>query len=192
MKYACGALLVALSLLLPATAHAQPTIWGGLPTGPYAVGYRSEYVRDASRSFFPEKDFKGRRQPGDRRRPVPLRIWFPARAGTGAAMVYSDYLTVKAGNGGLEGFAKLYASRNAVVHKVMASKYGGDLGNGWERIAATPVHSRLGAQPLAGRFPIIVYGGGAYNSVDENVVLLEYLASTGSSSLPFPPSIGGP
>lgn len=39
MKHVCGAVLVALGLLLPAATNAQPSIWGALEDGPYAVGY---------------------------------------------------------------------------------------------------------------------------------------------------------
>lgn len=175
-----GLALLVVCLMSPAASMAaQPKIWGALQPGPYSVGYRSELHRDPTRSFFPEKDFKGRILPGDTRRPVPIRIWFPGRTGTGSAMKYADYVEVSAGKEGLEEFARLYASRNQATHKALAEKYASQRPKALDQVMASPVLARLGGEPRAGRFPIIGYAGGAYNPVDENVILLEYLASHG-------------
>lgn len=176
--------LTVLSLALAATggsvAVAQAPA-STLPTGErHAVGYVASYVRDATRTFFPERDFRGRPLGEDRRRPVPLRIWYPAVAGTGRPMRYADYLSIPADSTGMRAVEATYAHRNRSVHEFALRTYAPGSDPSWlRRLYASRVAVRLSATPAVGSFPVILFGGGASHSVDENVVLWEHLASRG-------------
>ena len=52
-----------------ATASGRVHLWLPVPTGPYAVGVRSEYVSDPSRID----------ETTGRARELPIRVWYPAK-----------------------------------------------------------------------------------------------------------------
>jgi len=54
-------------------------------TGPHAVGFRVDGVRDASRLLDGVP------------RPIQIAVWYPAAADGGPALAYADYVALQAG-----------------------------------------------------------------------------------------------
>ncbi|HEV2734599.1 MAG TPA: dienelactone hydrolase family protein [Longimicrobiaceae bacterium] len=200
-------LALAPSLAPHLDAQAAPAYWGDLRPGPHAVGYRLDYVRDPSRTA-------GLPPLGDRRqaaplrlgpeqeRVFPLRIWYPAAAGTGGATVrYGEYLGTRPDSGTAPAVADSLHARTMDLVRFAARWYAAPTGAGRapvapgdtaglaERLLASPAYAVRGPRPASGAFPVVVFAGGASHSEDENVVLWEYLASHGYVVAAFP-SVG--
>jgi dienelactone hydrolase len=132
---------------------------------------------------------------------LPVRLWYPA-AGTArgrATMRYREYLDVRAEAGGpTPAVAHALQERTLGLVQFTARRYARALGGAVvahdtaglvERLLATPRPVVRGAPAAPGPFPVVVFGGGAYHSVDENVTLWEHLASRGYVVAAFP-SVG--
>lgn len=164
---------------LPHASPAQsPPLWGDLKPGPYRVGYRAMYLFDRSRVFSPEFGFDGKPVQGDRDRPLQVRIWYPAQAPREAErMPYGDYLSVPA-DGVPANVVEGLRDRTLFLHRYSIRKY--SLPEGlFERLVTMRTAAVKEAAPAQGRFPVVIYGGGAEHSTEENTVLWEYLASHG-------------
>ena len=173
-------LLILLAWLLGAapTAAAAPQAWVGLPPGPHAVGYRGNWEMDSSRTYFPEATFEGRRLEGDRRRPVAVRIWYPAQRTAARPLTYGDYRNLPAATPRLRALAQDWDAANKGIHDYAVRKFTGSP-EMLARLFASRMLAVKDAPPLPGRFPVVVYAGGANFSLDENPVLWEHLASHG-------------
>ena len=75
------------AFLLTIAAFGQnpdPLFWGGLKPGPYAIGYRSYFEFDSTRSFGASGSV----------RPVLVNMWYPAEAVGSDRLRYRDYLNI--------------------------------------------------------------------------------------------------
>ncbi|HEX8151668.1 MAG TPA: hypothetical protein VF698_01025, partial [Thermoanaerobaculia bacterium] len=99
------------------------------------VGYRRAMVTDSTR-------FAGREP-----RQVLIQFWYPAVAGSGKSMKHGDYL---------EGIPAPLAHRE--IHAYAQQKYGATT-----TLDALPANVRRDATPKSGRFPVVLYAGGAFN-----------------------------
>jgi len=155
-------------------------LWGSLKPGPHAVGYRASYEFDRTRVLTPARDYRGRAVVGDRDRPVLVRLWYPARVTRAAKrMPYGAYLSVPSAGVPAE-VVEAWERRTLGIHRHSAGKYAPQSQEGLlERLKALPTAVVEGAEPAPGRFPVVVYAGGAFHSTEENTVLCEYLASHG-------------
>ena len=142
------------------------------------MGYRASYEIDASRTFFPETEGQGAAM-ADRRRPVPVRIWYPAKPSRAKPITLGGVGPIDAAAPRLKALDKEWAQRNAGIHAYAARMYGSTESGRLERLLASPMRAVRNAPPLAGRFPLVVYGGGAGFAADENALLWEHLASHG-------------
>lgn len=91
------ALLVALLCCARLQAESAPF---SLPSGPYAVGFRSVDLRDDTRIYGAAFTAGGLENIQERARPIQTSIWYPAVQGSGAAMRYADYLELGAHQNG--------------------------------------------------------------------------------------------
>lgn len=155
-------------------------LWGRLRPGRYAVGYRAAFHFDRSRVLTPPRDQHGRAVGGDRDRPILVRVWYPARHARGARLMpYGEYLSVPS-SGVPADVVKAWERRTLDIHRYSAGKYAPQGLTGLiERLMTLPTAVARGAAPAPGRFPVVVYAGGAFHSTEENTVLWEYLASHG-------------
>lgn len=184
-----------------ASAQGNP-LWGNLKAGKYAVGYRAMYKYDHSRVFMPERNYEGKLNTSERSRPLHIQIFYPAMPSAKAAgMTYGEYLDLKSDTPAATTVSESLRFRNHAVHNYFLDLYLKEQKNGlYEKLLklqAAAVRNALGAK---GKYPIIIFAGGASHSTDENVVLWEYLAShgyivgfipaTGTSSADFRPSSG--
>jgi hypothetical protein len=82
-------ILIVLIFLLASGAlaqHRDGEFWGGLPSGPFASGFRLIEASDASRSF-PSEDGAGFVA-----RPIRVYVWYPAARTSSAPMRFDDYV----------------------------------------------------------------------------------------------------
>ncbi len=169
------------SLLFAVQVISGPGYWDGLTPGTHTVGFSQRWVIDSTRRLPYGQQY------GLTYRPVLLNVWYPTTAAAGTRMPYDDYfagaLRVARGSP-----AAAYASALVDVERRIA----------WRELAKTPrdstppelrqrIESLFAARSLAirdapfpeGAFPVVVYTQGAQSSMDDNVVLCEYLASRG-------------
>ena len=84
-------LLVTLVLALPFDANAQlpkeaagarpesvPPLWGTLHTGNHAVGFRTIFRYDNSRTWKTTRHYDGTFTPDLKGRPIQINVWYPA------------------------------------------------------------------------------------------------------------------
>ena len=133
----------------------------------YDVGYAARLAVDSSRSY--PSDVRGR--------PVFVQFWYPtATRGTVTYQELIDAPVIADSNAVTEALRQ----RTLGIHAYVIGKYFvRDSAGLFARVAATRIAAARDAQPLPGRFPIVVYGAGAYNSTEENVTLWRTLASHG-------------
>src|SRR3569833_1456789 len=73
------------------TASAQ-NIYGQLPVGKYAVGFKIITLIDSTRTSSPEYNYIGEKIPGDRLKKVTMHLWYPAQDEQGSRrLAYGDY-----------------------------------------------------------------------------------------------------
>lgn len=184
-----------------------PAYWGDLRPGPHPVGYRLDYVQDASRTAAlpPRGDTLAAaplRRGAEAERVLPLRIWYPAAPGARREPVrYGEYLATRPDTGAAPAIADSLRARTMGLVRFAARWYAAPTGSGRTpvapgdtaglaaRLLALPAYAVRGARPAPGAFPVVVFAGGASHSEDENVVLWEYLASHGYVVAAFP-SVG--
>lgn len=171
--------LLMLATLRPALA---PSYWGGLTPGPRAVGFTQRWVVDSTRRLSLGETH------GLRMRPVLLNLWYPVTRASGSQMPYSDYF---------EGALRAAATDSALADYARALiSYSREVA--WRELAGAirastpaPLRERIDSlfrarsvayrdAPLpSGTLPVVVYTQGTQSSLDDNVVLCEYLASLG-------------
>jgi hypothetical protein len=72
-----------------------PPLWGALPPGPHAVGFRSLWELDYGRAYNTRFDDNTSYAPGKAPRPILINTWYPARAADGRRpMRHRDYLPI--------------------------------------------------------------------------------------------------
>ncbi|HEX7419428.1 MAG TPA: alpha/beta fold hydrolase [Thermoanaerobaculia bacterium] len=163
-------ILIAVMSATPAFAidGAPALLWGQLEAGPYAVGYRTMYERDAMRPWS-----------GGRGRPIRIALWYPAAPGAASdTMRYVDYLHYD----GPEDFHDIDEPLDANDRQSWIKDLTDVAPNGGEiaaRLFATRTAAHRDAAPAAGRFPLLLYCAGAGGRGDSNAELGEYLASHG-------------
>lgn len=146
---------LALAAWGPALAADPPRspFWGQLERGGFGVGVTVIDERDTSRKAFAPDDGKGR--------PIRIVTWHPAASGSGERLTLRRY--VQMGSQGVDAFSKepLSLGKPPVL---------------WNATLDTPLFAELGARPMHGRFPLVVF---LHASPWSASVMSEYLASNG-------------
>src|SRR5262245_58214627 len=108
------ALVALLVLGWPGLAAAQsPPLWGTLPPGPHAVGFRSAWQLDYSRRYNITFDDKTTYAPGKAPRPILVNLWYPATVADDARrMPHRDYPNVRSDDPLLARFSVKLAEYN--------------------------------------------------------------------------------
>lgn len=160
--------LMGASLISTAAANSVGFVFTNAP-GPYAVGLKVVDQYDYSRTFRPRTDRLGKPYTGTRARPIQTLIWYPATSGTEKPMTVGDYvrLTLTETN---------FSAHQGNDAPPLYHKWVSLLGN---VKMADSMWARRGAEPVAGRFPLVVYAPSDSSVAWENADLCEYLASHG-------------
>lgn len=167
--------------VLFASQGAVPSYWGDLTPGPFQVGVTQRWVVDSTRRL-PDGG------PDLPYRPVLLNLWYPTAEGRGAPFPYHDYFDGAIRAAGASPGLSAYAPRLVAYQRDIA----------WRELAGAPrdetpprlrarIEAFLRAPSAAyrdaalpqGTIPVVVYTQGSQSSMDDNVVLCEYLASRG-------------
>ena len=180
------------TLCVAASANAQtPLLWGGLKTGPHAVGFRLQYKLDQSREYDPEFVIDTTRLPVHRPRPIMIGIWYPAQKTNASRMTYRQYLDISPGPGSLAPFASRLGSamRNVVGNETTGRKPRAMTPaetRAFEQLLSTKTFAVKNAPAASGKFPVILYHPGTGGTYEDNSALFEYLASHGYIVLSSP------
>ena len=156
-------------LVLTGTSGPQPpTDWRPLPVGPQPVGFRIENVVDSTRP---------RGSPPAPRR-IQLATWYPAMAAGARRLTYRDYVAfASAETTSTAGIAtSVTPSEESLIAVFTGKGVPGATVRAW--LDAKMVATR-DAAPAAGRYPLVVIAQGNGESLNDQAVLAEYLASHG-------------
>jgi dienelactone hydrolase len=177
---------VAVLLLASGSAIAEgPPLWGGLAPGPFAVGFRSTWELDPSRTYNFTFADKTKYAEGKAPRPILVNLWYPAeRTADARAMPHGGYFEIPGGDAGLAKLAGALADyERGVVAQELLGKPPSELDEPGrkllDRLWATPTACLREARPLDRKGAVVVYHCGAGSSFEDNAVLCEYLASHG-------------
>lgn len=177
-------LLPLLPLSTPVSFGAEPApLWAGLKPGPHAVGFRSVWEFDHSRSFHMTFADKTAYALGKAPRPILINIWYPTTATT-RRMPHRDYLKIQSDDPKLAKFSVGLAEYNGdrlsqEVMRVPSAKLNDREKAALEQFLDTPTACVRDAAPARGPFPLVIYHAGAGSSFEDNSVLCEFLASRG-------------
>jgi dienelactone hydrolase len=168
---------LAFVLLLGAVSCVQAEAgFAGLKQGPHAVGFRLVQQYDHSRTYKGKIDLvSGTPSAGERARPIQTLVWYPAQAG-GAPVSYEDYVRTEAsddefGRGDAQVAAYMAGRLKDLVARVGPAQARATLGQ--------PMWAMRGANPKAGKYPVVIYAPGGGGPAHEAADLGEYLASNG-------------
>lgn len=141
------------------------------PMGQYTVGFRLVEQYDTSRTFAYRPSGDSRIEP-KRARPLQTLIWYPARGPKGREQTFRDYveLTVRE--------VDFDAPRPKPDDVLM--------GNAFKPHYDEHLQTYASADPVTGRFPVVVYAPSSSSFSWENVDLCRYLASHGYVVLASP------
>ncbi len=177
MKNLYVAVLSVLSLALAGGAPIQAQqkshtpFWGSLSAGPYAVGFRTIYEFDRTRTWRVTRGYGKPFAPDLSGRPIRVSVWYPAiRDARSRQVRFDDYVNP----GGPKEFAEL----NTILEQ--REKVSSSYHDHWSDVLQTPVNAYANATPARGRFPLVLYAGGLNSTSTTTVfVLAEFLASHG-------------
>ena len=177
---------IAVLLLDVRQAGAEaPPLWGGLEPGPYAVGFRTAWELDSSRTY--NMKFADKTMYADVKapRPILINIWYPAeRPADARMMLHGGYFEITSGDPRLGKFAATLADyERRVVRKELLGTSADAVGEREKRLLdrlwGTPTACIRNARPLDRKGPVVIYHCGAQSSFEDNSLLCEFLASHG-------------
>ncbi|HVL09187.1 MAG TPA: dienelactone hydrolase family protein [Burkholderiaceae bacterium] len=144
--------------------------------GPYGVGLQVVKQYDYSRTFKSSIDpLTGDVVQGERSRPMQTLIWYPAQP-TAQKLAYGDYVHARVTELQFDLSEGRKAQAVAKGEQALSNRLGAEQARA---VLTTPMRASLDAQPVAGRFPLVIYAPGAGGAADENADLFEHLASHG-------------
>lgn len=179
------------------SAQTLPEYWGNLQSGNYAVGFKSICVYDTTRKYdLTCGDTTVLLKNKNAGRPILMNIWYPAVKDNTPALKVKDFFDFPTNENTQYFFSKLhdFQYKNSKLYAVEQnikkndfSQEGDTSLSGRDRkrtiIFENYIHantiSHRNAVTLEGDFPIIIYHQGLGGTIDENYLLLEYLASHG-------------
>lgn len=168
----CGTLL--LCLVLPYQVCAASPIVASV--GPHQVGLRVIQQYDRARAFKPKVDpVTGSATQGERARPLQTLVWYPARSSP-RKLAYADYVSTRQTE---QQFEVTDASRvQFLAHKMKTLSDRIGVEQARAALDASSLAS-FNAEPVPGRFPVVIYATGRGGTADDNADLCEFLASHG-------------
>lgn len=150
--------------LVPRTANAATAapspLWGGLESGPHAVGFQVLERRDPSRPYRYPFDLEGKPRAVDIARPLQIGVWYPAQAGTGAAMRLADYVALMGAEQDFTLPAAERARRGEGAYFAFEVARPANAEQRAQLLAFTTAAHR-DAKPATGKFPVILWSLGS-------------------------------
>ena len=146
---------------------------GDFRAGNYAVGFRTIFHSDRSRTWKSTRSYDGTFSPDLKGRPIQLNVWYPAAPDASSSrMRFVDYVD----QGAPQEFAELNAimkqrSRDDASSSVPRDEI--------PRLESAEMNAYRNAPSAKGNFPVVLYFGGLNAPINSNVIMAEYLASHG-------------
>lgn len=183
--------------LLILNGQTLPKYWGNLKCGKYTVGFKSICVFDTTRKYVLScGDTSIAKQNKESGRPILINMWYPAIKAKTSTLKIKEFFDFPSSEGTnvffkkLNNFqfknSKLYAVDENIRKKDFASTADTSIAERerkrnliFEKYLHSPTISHRNAELIEGIFPIIIYHQGLGGTIDENYLLLEYLASNG-------------
>jgi tetratricopeptide (TPR) repeat protein len=166
--------LIALLFLLftTSTVFSQTTFFDKIKPGPHPVGFQTTYQYDYSRSYQPKYNYDGQPEAENPARLMQIAVWYPAStAPSDKHMKLEEYLQLSYQE---DSPAPLSEDiKNQLAKELEAYQFEG------KKVGSLKTLAFKEAQPLSGKFPVILYAPSLSASVAENFILCEYLASHG-------------
>ena len=152
----------------------QTPLWGNLSAGPYAVGFRTVYQFDNTRTWRTTRGYEKPFAPDLKGRPIRVSVWYPAiRAARSRQMRFEEYVKPV----GPKEFAELNNILELREKLLSGFRLPADR---WSDLMATTVNAYADATPARGRFPLVLYEAGLDTTSTTTLsVLGEFLASHG-------------
>jgi Chlorophyllase len=150
-----------------------PALWGNLQAGSYAVGFRTLFRHDRSRTWKLTRRFDETFSPDLEGRPIQIDVWYPASPGESSRkMHFADYIDQSAP----EDFADL----NTIMRQRSRDDALGSVPrNEISQLQSLEMNAYRDAQWAKGTFPLVLYFAGLNAPINSNAILGEYLASHG-------------
>lgn len=174
-----GIAIAGFLVLFPGTSikgqQASPSpLWDALRPGPFAVGFRTIYRFDLTRTWRRTRPYAHPFAPDLNGRPIRVSVWYPAMLnGNSRQMRYEDYLKT----GKEKEFAdldKILEARDRLIAGLSVPP------DRLRDLMATRMNAFNDAPPAAGRYPLVLHFGGLDDASTINLfVLAEFLASHG-------------
>lgn len=159
------------------TAFAQESDWDALLQGEYSVGYRSEWVKDFSRSVIFEDDTMVR--------PVLVNMWYPAeKKSLPGKMAHGDYFNIRPENSDQEAVNTAYKTYNLEVlaYQLLGKElheFDKTDQEVFDAFLKQPGFVQRDALPEQKQFPLVIYHQGFGASFEDNAMLAQFLARNG-------------
>jgi acetyl esterase/lipase len=153
--------------------ESAPPLWGNLHAGTHAVGFRTIFRYDNSRTWKSTRRYDGTFSPDLKGRPIQINIWYPASPDQSTKKMHlGDYVDQSAPGD----FAELNTimrqrSRDDAVGAVPRNQI--------PQLQSSAMNAYRGAPWAKGVFPTVLYFGGLNAPINANAILAEYLASQG-------------
>lgn len=167
------------------TLSQTPAVRDDVSKALYAVGFKSLWQFDHSRSYRLQGDEKTVPVTGKSPRPILINIWYPARTTAKAApMLHRGYLDIESSDLRLQQFSRKLADYNrTIIATELFRKPAKDL-TAQEKLLLeealnSPTTAIRNAAHQPGRFPLIIYHSGAGSSFEDNAAFCEFMAGHG-------------
>ena len=156
-----------------ADLDSVPQLWGNLHPGRHAVGFRTIFRYDSSRTWKTTRGYDRTFSPDLKGRPIQINLWYPASPDQSATkMRFGDYVDQSAP----EGFAAL----NTIMRQRSRDDAAGSVPSAEiPALRSAQMNAYRDALSEKGIFPVVLYFGGLNAPINSNAVLTEYLASQG-------------
>lgn len=177
-----------------AESQSLPDYWATLKKRHFSVGFKSLCVFDTTRDYdLACGDSTAKLKAKKIGRPILINMWYPAKTTNDTAVLkIKDYFDFPADDNTVLFFTKLKAFQfqNSKLYSIDGNmkeqNFAGDLSlhektkvAAFESYLSSKTLAHKNAKPEDGGFPVIIYHQGLGGTIDENALLLEYLASNG-------------
>lgn len=150
-----------------------PLLWGDLQAGNYAVGFRTMFRYDSSRTWKSTRSYAGTFSPDMNGRPIQVNVWYPAVPDESSKkMHFADYVDQSA--------PQEFAGLNAIMKQRSRDDAAGSAPHEEiPKLQSVEMNSYRDAPWAKGSFPVVLYFGGLNAPINSNAILSEFLASYG-------------
>ena len=148
---------VYLSFVINASSQTH-SIYGNLPVGDYAVGFKIFTLTDETRIEKPEYNYLGEKNEGDRRMKMTVHLWYPAKTNTGnKKLSYEDYCynhLLKTTSETIDNNQK--ESQINGRRRSVENWFGKTTDSAWHKLLGTAMLAQADAEPRNEKFPLLI------------------------------------